>query len=201
MSSLSVPQRTHRRWPEAAVILRSLCLLTLSFLAMAASTASPSPPVVYEGTASIQIADDFEHGRASTHYFLREQNSKRLLELKLTADQAKLIRPGQQLRVRGRRDGKVLAADIDQSAILVLSAPVATAAPMTARSIISLIVDITDGSGVLHTVSGTCDGPEQLMADHLSGSQSGRLNTDGCFQDGSFAALGSRRERLSWFCA
>jgi hypothetical protein len=187
---LSILGKTLRSRLFAVALVRSVFLVALSLSAFAASTASPGALLVYEGTVAIQIADDFEHGRASTHYFLREQQSKELLELTLTSEQAKRIRPGQQLRVLGRREGKVLAADIDQSAVVVITEPVVTAVPPTARRAITLIVDITDGSGVLHAVSGTCDGPDQLLADHLFGSQTGRLNVDGCFQDGSYGGLG-----------
>jgi hypothetical protein len=190
MTSQTDLRKGYLQSPEAVVMLRIVCLLALAFFVSAACAQNPIPPVVYEGTTAIQIADDFEHGRASTHYFLREQHSQRLFELKLSADQARLMRPGQQLRIRGRLNGKVLAADLDDSAVVVISAPTAFAAPLTSRRVISLLVDITDGSGVTHTVGSTCDGPDQLLSDHMFGSRSGRLNVDGCFRDGSYGSLG-----------
>ncbi len=72
----------------------------------------------------------------------------------------------------------------------MLGESVPNAVSLAARRVIVLIVDIVDGSGRLHAVSDVCDGATQLLADHLFGSQTARLNVDGCFQDGSFGVLG-----------
>ncbi len=155
--------------------------------------ADPASPVTLEGTVVVLVADDLEHRTSRTLYFLRERRSNELVELKLSPQQAKQVRTGQELRVRGSRSGKVLAADPDADAVTVLTAvaPLAALAPpATTRRVISLIVDITDGSGNLHTVNGTCDGADQLLADEMFGSQTGRLNVDGCFRDSSYDVLG-----------
>ena len=197
-----LPQRVigkaHCRPLLAAALLRVLLFVGLSSVAVAASAAEPGSPVTLEGTALMQVVDDFEHGRSDIRYFLRERSSNERLELKLSPEQAKRIRPGQELRVRGRRSGKVLAADPDKvlavdpdaDAVTVLTEPAALAPPATARRVITLIVDITDGSGTRHTVDGMCDGADQRLADEMFGSQTGRLNVDGCFGDSSYGALG-----------
>jgi hypothetical protein len=145
--------------------------------------------VGYQGTAVVLIEDDFDHGRATTRHFLRADVSGELLELAVTAAQAKRIHPGQKITVRGRRVGTRFEVDVDRDAIAVLAEPVATAAATTTRRVITLLVDITDGSGALHPVSATCDGAGQVSADYMFGSQSGR-NVDGCYQDGSYGLLG-----------
>jgi hypothetical protein len=184
-----VAKRTRRPLP-AMTLLRVLLFVGLSSVVAAVHAAEPASPVTLEGTVLIQIADDFERGRSSSLYFLRERRSQERLELKLSPEQAKRILPGQQLRVRGTRSGKVLAADRDADAVTVLTTLAPLAAPITTRRVISFIVDITDGSGTQHVVNTVCDGTDQLLADHMFGSQTGRLNVDGCFRDSSYDALG-----------
>lgn len=184
--------------PLARALLKVLLFVGLSSAAFAAPAAERGPLSTLEGTAIVQVADDFEHRRSDIRYFLRERGSNELLELKLSPEQAKRIRPGQELRIRGRRSGtvlaadsdKVLAVDADADAVTVLTEPAALAPPATARRVINLIVDITDGSGTRHTVDGMCDGADQLLADEMFGSQTARLNVDGCFGDSSYGALG-----------
>jgi hypothetical protein len=190
-----LPQRAYCRPLLATALLRVLLFVGLSSVAVAATAAEPESLVTLEGTALMQVADDFEHGRSDLLYFLRERTSNERLELKLSPEQAKQIRPGQELRVRGRRSGKVLEADVleadpDVDAVTVLTEPAARAPPATTRRVISLIVDITDGSGALHTVDGVCDGADQLLADEMFGSQTARLNVDGCFGDSSYGVFG-----------
>ena len=177
----------------AMTMLRVLLFVGLSSVAVAVPAADPASPVTLEGTVVVLVADDLEHRSSRTLYFLRERRSNELVELKLSPQQAKQVRTGQELRVRGSRSGKVLAADPDADAVTMLTAvaPLAALAPpATTRRVISLIVDITDGSGNLHTVNGTCDGADQLLADEMFGSQTGRLNVDGCFRDSSYDVLG-----------
>jgi Gametolysin peptidase M11 len=195
------PQRVigkpHCRPLLATALLRVLLFVGLSSVAVAALGADLGPTVTLEGAALVQVADDFEHARSDIRYFLRERSSNEHLELKLSPEQAKQIRSGQELRVRGRRSGKMLAADPDKvlavdadaDAVTVLAEPAALA-PTSARRVISLIVDITDGSGTRHTVNGRCDGADQLLADEMFGSQTARLNVDGCFGDSSYGAFG-----------
>jgi Gametolysin peptidase M11/Abnormal spindle-like microcephaly-assoc'd, ASPM-SPD-2-Hydin len=196
-----LPQRVidgpHCRPPLATALLTVLLFVVLSSVAVLAFGAAPGPSITREGIAVIQVVDDFEHGRSQIQYFLHERSSNERLELKLSPEQAKRIRPGQQLRVRGRRSGplaadpdQVLAVDPDVDAVTVLSEPAALAPPATARRVITLIVDITDGSGARHTVDGMCDGADQRLADEMFGSQTARLNVDGCFGDSSYGALG-----------
>jgi hypothetical protein len=84
----------------------------------------------------------------------------------------------------------VLSADIDQTAVAILAEPATPVEPANTRRVITLIVDIMDGSGNLHAVDSACDGPDQLSADLMFGSQTGRLNADGCYQDGSYGVFG-----------
>ena len=168
----------------------AFCLAAMGFRAFSAPAEDPRLPVVNEGTAVVQIADDFKHRSARTLYFLRDDYSGDLVELALTEEQAKRIRPGQTLRVRGRPDGKLLSADIDPSAVTVLAESVPNAVSLAARRVIVLIVDIVDGNGRRYAVDDVCDGPTQLLADLMFGSQTAIRNVDGCFQDGSFGVLG-----------
>jgi Gametolysin peptidase M11/Abnormal spindle-like microcephaly-assoc'd, ASPM-SPD-2-Hydin len=182
----------------AAALLRVLLFLGLSSLTVVALGAGPDSPVTLEGTALLQVADDFEHGVSQVRYLLRERRSNEQFELKLTPEQAKRIRPGQELRVRGRRRGtlpavepnKLLEVDPEPDAVTVLAEPAALAEPVTARRVITLVVDITDGSGTEHTVDGMCDGADQVLADVLFGIQTGRRNVDGCFGDSSYGLVG-----------
>jgi hypothetical protein len=170
--------------------LRILLFVALACVALGVPAADPAPTVTLEGTVLIQVADDFEHGRSRTLYFLLERRSGERVELKLSPEQAKRLRFGQELRVRGKRSGKVLAADPEAAAVAVLTEQTSLAAPVTPRRVITFIVDITDGSGARYTVNDSCDGTEQRLADDLFGSQTGRLNVDGCFRDSSYDVLG-----------
>lgn len=171
-------------------LLRALLFVGLSSVAVGIRAADPGPTVTLEGTAVVQVEDDFERARSRTRYFLLERRSKERLELKLSPQQAQRVRFGQELRVRGKQSAKVLAADPDTDAVTVLTEQAALAAPaLTARRVITLIVDITDASGQRHTVSDTCDGTAQVLADQMFGSQTGRLNVAGCFRDTSYDVL------------
>jgi hypothetical protein len=175
------------------ILVRIWAAQLASVLAFGAAAAPPPEaggPQVYEGTIAVQIADDFERGVSTTRIFLRIRESGELVELKLTPAQEKLLQPGQTLRVTGRRMGDTLFVEAMDGAIAVISKAAPAAAPPAARRVVTLIVDITDGSGVTHAVSGACDGPDELVADINFGSQTGQLNVDGCFQDGSFGMLG-----------
>jgi hypothetical protein len=192
MSEL-LQRRGKRRGPSVLTMhrLRVLLFAGLSSVALAAHAAEPAPTVTLEGTVVVQVEDDFEHARSRTRYFLLEHRSKERMELQLGPEQAQRIRSGQQLRVRGTQSGKALATDPDTDAVTVLTKQTSLVAPaLTAHSVITLIVDITDGSGQRHTISDTCDGTAQVLADQMFGSQTGRLNVDGCFRDSSYDVLG-----------
>ena len=138
--------------------LRVLLLVALSSVPVALPAAEPASPITLEGTVVVQVEDDFEHGRSHTRYFLLERRSNERLELRLSPEQAKRIRFGQELRVRGRQDGKLLAVDPDTDAVAVLTEQTSLVAPdLTARRVITLIVDITDASANRYTVSERCD--------------------------------------------
>jgi hypothetical protein len=174
---------------NATALLRVVLFAALSSVALAVPAADPASPVTLEGTVVIQVADDFEHGRSRTFHFLRKRGSNDLVQLQLSPEQARHIRPGQELRVRGRQSDKVLAADPDPGSITVLT-EATSLAPATTRRVITFIVDITDGSGAQYAVATTCDGTNQILADELFGSQTGGLNVDGCFRDSSYDVLG-----------
>ena len=172
-------------------LLRVLLFVALSSAALAVRAADPGSTVTLEGTVVVQVEDDFEHARTRTRHFLLEHRSKQRLELQLSADQAKRIRTGQELRVRGKQSARVLAADPNADAVIVLTEQTSLAAPpLSANSVITLIVDITDGSGARYAVSPICDGTGQVLPDQLFGSQTGRLNVDGCYRDSSYDLLG-----------
>lgn len=174
----------------AMALLKGFLFVGLSSVTVAVPAADPASPVTLEGTVLILIEDDFEHGRSRTSYFLRERRSNERLELQLSPQQAKQIRPGQELRVRGGRSGKVLAADPGADAVTVLTELATLVPAKTTRRVINLIVDITDGGGITHTVHGACDdGWEQILVDDMFGSRGSR-NIDGCFRESSNDLLG-----------
>jgi len=171
--------------------VKVLLLIGLAASTGAAAAAAPAASVTLEGTVSMQIEDDFQHGRARTRYFLVERSSNERLELQLSPEQAKKIRPNQELRVRGKRSGKMLAVDAAASSVSVLTDRTSSlvAPTLTTRRVITLIVDITDGSGTLHAVDPVCDGPQPRLADEMFGSETGRPNVDGCYRDSSYEGL------------
>jgi hypothetical protein len=176
----------------ATSLLRVLLCVGVSSAALAVRAADPAS-TTFEGTVVVQVEDDFAHERSHTRYFLLERRSNERLELRLSPQQAKRIRFGQELRVRGKQDGKSLAADPDTDAVAVLTEQTLLVAPdLTARRVITLIVDITDASANRYTVSERCDeSSEQLLADIMFGSrQIGRRNVDGCYRDSSYGVLG-----------
>jgi len=172
--------------------LKVLLLIALSSVTLAVHAAQPAATVTLEGTVSMQIEDDFQHGRSRTRYFLVERSSKERVELQLAPEQAKKLRPNQQLRVRGMRSGKVLAVDTTAHSISVLAEQAASlvAPAIKTRRVITLIVDIADGSGTLHAVDPVCDGSQARLADEMFGSETGRRNVDGCYRDSSHELLG-----------
>jgi hypothetical protein len=177
----------------ATSLLRILLFVGVSSAALAVRAADPDS-TAFEGTVVVQVEDDFAHERAHTRYFLLDRRSNERLELQLSPQQAKRIRFGQELRVRGKQDGKSLAVDPDTDAVAVLTEQQKSlvAPDLTPRRVITLILDITDASANRYTVSDRCDeSSEQLLADHMFGSrQIGRLNVDGCYRDSSYGVLG-----------
>jgi len=129
--------RKPRCRPLLAIVLPGILLFV--GLSSQAIAASDDDAVTLEGTVLMQVVDEFEHGRSHIRYFLRERRSNEQLELKLSPEQAKRVRPGQELKVRGRRRDKVLEADPDADAVAVLTEPAALAAPAATRRVISLM--------------------------------------------------------------
>ena len=175
------------------LLLRVLLFAALSFASLAARAADPSTIVTREGTVIVQVEDDFQHARSQTRYFLVDRRTSERVELRLSPEQSKRVRFGQELRVRGKQHAKVLEADPDAAAVAVLSGTTSlvapAASPTTARRLLTFIVDITDGSGNAYAVDTTCDA-SQVLADELFGSQTGGLNVDGCYRDASYDLLG-----------
>jgi len=165
--------------------LRLWLLIALSSVPFALPAAEPASPVTLEGTFVMQVADDFEHGRSRTLHLLRERRSNELVELQLSPQQAKQIRPGQQLRVSGRRSGKVLAADSGVDSVAVLTEAASLAPANGIRRVINIIIDITDGTGVTHAINGECDGTEKILAGEMFGVRGYSRYVDGCFRESS----------------
>jgi hypothetical protein len=164
-------------------------LIACTIYAPAASAQDSGQPVVYEGTVTVAVEDDFERGRATRRYFIDEQNLGRRFELKVNKAQGDKLRTGARIRVRGNAAGNALSADPAGDAVTVLAEPLA-AAPLTARKAVVLLVDIRDSTGVVQPVSANCDGATAKSADIMFGSLSTNANVDGCYSDSSFGALG-----------
>jgi hypothetical protein len=163
-------------------------LLTLAIQLPAVHAAGKGQRVVYEGTVAVAVEDDFERGRATRRYFLDERNLGARFELKLDAQQARGLKTGQKIRVRGTATGGALSADTTADSVTVLAEPQA-ATPITARKAVVIIVDIKDSSGTVHKASADCDGHAKSST-IMFGNQAGALNVDGCYQDASFGAMG-----------
>jgi hypothetical protein len=175
--------RTAGSRTAVAALLLALCFH------LPASAAPKGERVVYEGTVSVAVEDDFARGRATKRYFLDEQHLGQRFELKMSEAQGRQLRTGAKIRVRGVAAGGALSADTGTESVTVLAEPLA-AAPLTARKAVVLLVDIQDSSGTVHRVSADCDGATAKSADIMFGSQTGGLNVDGCYRDSSYGALG-----------
>lgn len=158
----------------------------------AGQTTSVGSPVVVEGTVGMVVEDDFVNGRATKHYFLDQPGPQGRHDLKLTPHQAKSVHPGMRVRVMGSLAGHVLTADAADHAVVVLeaSAITAAAAPLAARKVLVLLVNITDANLVTHSVSATCDGSSDAAAASTFGFNTTAASVDGCYQDSSFGQLG-----------
>ena len=177
--------------------LRALVPVAILVFAGAGTMAPPAAgqvtplgsPVVVEGTVAMIVEDDFANGRATKHYFLDQSGPHGRYELRLTPHQATTVQPGMQVRVTGSLAGRVLHADVADHAVVVLEAP-AAAAPLAARKVLVLLVDITDANLVTHSVSATCDGSVDAAAAATFGFNTTAASVDGCYQDSSFGQLG-----------
>ena len=164
-------------------------LLLMSSAYVGAAHAAANQRVVYEGTVTVAVEDDFVRGRATKRYFLDEQNLDQRFEIRVNENQGKSLRTGQKIRVRGTAAGGAVNADTSNDSVTVLAEPLA-AAPVAARRAVVLLVDIRDSAGTLHKVSADCDGNTARSSTIMFGNQAGALNVDGCYQDASFGALG-----------
>ena len=62
-------------------------LIGCTIYASAVHAQDSGQPVVYEGTVTVAVEDDFERGRATRRYFIDEQNLGRRFELKVNKAQ------------------------------------------------------------------------------------------------------------------
>ena len=179
----------HASTMARSVSAAAALLIACAIYAPAARAQDHGQQVVYEGTVTVAVEDDFERGRATRRYFIDEPNLGRRFELKVNQAQGDKLRTGARIRVRGNAAGNALSADPAADAVTVLAEPLA-AAPLTARKAVVLLVDIRDSTGVVQPVSANCDGATAKSADIMFGSQSTNPNVDGCYKDSSFGALG-----------
>ena len=184
----------HIRRLTAFVPVAVLALMVAATMARPAAgqTTSVGSPVVVEGTVAMVVEDDFLNGRAIKHYFLDQSGPNGRHDLKLTSKQAKTLHPGMRVRVMGSLSGRVLTSDAADYAVVVLEAPAITTAdaPLAARKVLVLLVDITDANFVTHSISATCDGSSDTAAASTFGFNTTAASVDGCYQDSSFGQLG-----------
>jgi hypothetical protein len=178
----------------ASIVVRRASVAAAFFIACAIHPSAPraqdiGQPVVYEGTVTVAVEDDFVRGRATRRFFIEERHLGQRLELKLSKAQGDKLKTGARIRVRGNANGNALSAEPAGDAVTVLAEPQA-ATPLAARKAVVLLVDIRDSSGTVQAVSATCDGGTAKSADIMFGSQTTGRNLDGCYQDSSFGALG-----------
>src|SRR5436190_229415 len=72
---------------------------------------------------------------------------------------------------------------------VVIDGPLATA-PVSARKILVLLVDIVDANNVKHAISANCDGSIDKGAEIAFGYNTTAASVDGCYQDSSYAKMG-----------
>jgi hypothetical protein len=177
----------------AARLTRLLTASAVLVLALAIhqphAAAAAAERVVYEGTVSVVVEDDFQRGRSTTRYFLQERNLGQRFELRVSPEQGRQLQTGATIRVRGVAAGGTLSADTTTGSLTQVTAA-ATAPPVTARKAVVIIVDIKDASGAVSKVSADCDGTVMKAAEIMYGSQTGGQNVDACYKDSSFGALG-----------
>jgi hypothetical protein len=171
----------HRGFFAGALAL----LLFASSAVRAAPPADPGRPVVYEGTVAVAVEDDFVRGRATNRYFLDEQTLGQRVELRVNEAQGKVLKTGQRIRVRGVAAGGVLEAEASGGSVTVLAEPLA-AAPVAARKVVVMLVDITDSSGTPSSIDASCDGTSKVSTMMYGAANS----VDACYKDSSYGALG-----------
>ena len=160
--------------------------VALAVPARAAQPADNGRPVVYEGTVAVAVEDDFVRGRATKRYFLDEQTLGERVELKVSEAQARSLKTGARIRVRGVAAGGMLAADATSDAVTVL-ADAAAAVPVAARRAIVMLVDITDSTSAESRISTDCDGALAKSSNIMFGASA---SVDACYKDSSYGALG-----------
>jgi hypothetical protein len=182
------------RLNRLSITLELICLLQLLLAghAAAAAAANPVAASALEGDLQILLEEDARTHRSTMRYFLRATDAARSLEIKLMPAQTVGLQAGQRLRVQGKSSGASFSVETAPQAVQILSAavkPLAVPAPTSPRRVIILLMDITDGNGTLHAVSGSCDGTQQVAPDQLFGSQGAARNVDGCYSQISHGAL------------
>ena len=93
------------------------------------AVAAAAERVVYEGTVSVVVEDDFPRGRSTTRYFLQERNLGQRFELRVSPEQGRQLKTGATIRVRGVASGGALNADIATGSVTQVTAA-ATAPPV-----------------------------------------------------------------------
>jgi hypothetical protein len=156
------------------------------------SSAAPSERVeALEGILVVSIADDFRRG-TSDKRFAFHVSGRPDRELKFPDKIPDGLRTGMRVMVSGVISGNELRLHPGTYGFRVLGQPVpdARTAPVSARKVLLILTDIVDGSGVNNAVSGNCDGTQDLVSELMFGAVSNGPNTDGCFVESSFGAMG-----------
>lgn len=174
---------------SAAFGVLAILLIGLASSAGAAQGRTPGKPVVFAGTLEVTIEDYFDQGRSIDRFFLHEANLEQRFELRLRKKQQQDLKHGAVVRVRGRLEGNVLTADADDAAVETL-AEAAAAAPVTARRVIVILVNIRDSANVLHAVNAICDDASATAAKIVYGYNATGVNVEGVYEDSSFGKMG-----------
>lgn len=172
-----------KKYAFCAALLAMCCLLAPTLAHAAPPTAGTlDEPLSLSGSLSIVIVDDFARGRASTVHALVLSSGRRI-PLEFTGAIPAKLRTGMTISVSGRFDGERLS--LKPAALRVLGeAP--SVVPSVKHKVLTVLMDLVDGNGVLHAHSQTCDGTTDLSADLMFGTKSSNQNVDELFQQSSY---------------
>ena len=133
------------------------------------------------GTLEVIVQDDFDGGQSRRVYFLKDDTSDDLYELKFDRTPPGHLRTGKTITIRGQADGRTIYVDsLDETGSTSTTGIDAEAVAASERRAVVLMVDLADASA---SSTYTLD---QIAANMYTGSRS----VDGLFRDSSNNQLG-----------
>ena len=195
---LHYPENPVVKYICARVGLAALAALTIMLLASMALPVSAArhdnaPVVEVNGTVTVIHIDEFDRNKSRTVFFLDEDDSGEMLELKFEGKPPKSLRTGAKVRIRGRAVGKELwvneIAQADrQGAGTGDDVTVAGAVTAGQRRALLMVVNMSNSPGYYGATTADA-GAGVLFTDSYS------LNT--VYDEGSFGRLSYPGDRAS----